>query len=190
MKRPETPPENLVGIQGDSLQITNMSKKLEEQTKKLNEKKIHTTIKLNGKQFPQRTYNPQMAKRRTDRCSSSMSNSRYVDVESSSTQSPSYIMNYEFPAFPSNALFKHKTMMPKSYFPRTVQERLPTRSEFNKIFQPKKLSKMDLLFIDSIPTTPQEKNTQSPKFSSQKRHRKNLLESNISQNNRSFRATI
>ena len=180
MKRPETPPENLVGIQGDSLQITNMSKKIKEQTK--NSERKHPFIIVNGKQYPHRS-------------SSSMSNSRYVEVDSkaNSQSADCYNTYYEFPAFPSNALFKHKTMMPKSYFPRTVQERLPTRSEFKKVFSPKKLSKTDLMLTESIPNTPIEKNNQSPKFT-HKKTRTEVLEANFSmscrQNNRSFRTTI
>lgn len=194
MKRPETPPENLVGIQGDSLQITNMSKKIKEQTK--NSERKHPFIIVNGKQYPQRNYNPQMAKRGSYRSSSSMSNSRYVEVDSkaNSQSADCYNTYYEFPAFPSNALFKHKTMMPKSYFPRTVQERLPTRSEFKKIFSPKKLSKTELMLTESSPNTPIEKNNQSPKFTQKKSRRNDVLESNFSmscrQNNRSFRTTI
>lgn len=192
MKRPEAPPESFVGIQGDSLHITNMRKKIKEQMNKTEKKS--SSILINGKQFPERNFNSQMAKRRSNTCSAPIK-SRYVDIDSSpnSQSVDCYFMYYEFPAFPSNSLFKHKTMMPKSYFPKTVQERIPTRAEFKKLFTTKKISQIDSMLADTLPNTPHESNMQSPR-SSQKPRRRSLSQSKMRmsypQNKRSFLTVI
>ncbi|OHS96183.1 hypothetical protein TRFO_10107 [Tritrichomonas foetus] len=191
MKRPEQKPhEDWVGIQGDSFQIVNMKKHIEENLPKPEKRHF---ILVDGKEFPQKYHKPAMAKRKgfssTAPCNCSFNTSLRTNLNLSKknnlfktgenveddtfqflheyTDDPApgskdnYFLYYEFPAFPIENPLKQRPKATRSYVPRTVQERLPSRQEIRKAFAPeKKYTKAD--FAKTAPPTPSSTNSVSP----------------------------
>lgn len=131
MKRPDNASQDFTGIQEDTILITNMRKQIQDIIPQSEDKK-HPFIMVNGKQFPKRWYNPQMAKRKMPVPKSLAKTIKDDDVNSNVDQ---YIVNYEFPAFPYNSSLKLKStsIVRQPRFNKIYSEQLLTQKELQKI---------------------------------------------------------